>query len=139
MIEERYLIFEIGKERFAIALADAAEIMELPAVYPLPKAPFYYRGMINVHNRPVPLLDLALKRGNEPSEKCGEVLVIGGKNVNLALLVDRVVDIVAGAFPVEAATDGDCLAEKRLILADTEIKLIEPERLLQILELEMNG
>ncbi len=142
MNEERYLIFEIGKEKYAFALAGAAEIMELPTVYPLPKAPDYYRGIANVHNRPVPVLDLALmRRGNaSPSPGRGrEILVLGGKNTNLALLVDGVIDIVSGDFPVETDADGDFVAKKKLILTDTALRLIETEPLLEMLENEMNS
>ncbi len=140
MNEERYLIFEIGQEKYALAIGDAAELMELPTVYPIPKAPYYYLGMINVHNRPVPVIDLARKNGNASSEGgSGEILVLGGKNTNLALLVDRVIDIASGRFPVETETGGDCVAEKKLMLADAAIKLIEPELLLEILEKEMNS
>ncbi len=139
MNEDRYLIFEIEKEKYALALGEAVEIMELPTVYPLPKAPHYYRGMVNVHNRPVPVMDLALMRGNASPGEGREILVLNGKNTNLALLVDGVTDIASGDFCVESATDCDCVAEKRLMLADAAIKLIETESLLEILENEMNS
>ncbi len=139
MNEQRYLIFRIGGEEYALALAGAAELMELPTVYPLPKAPAYYLGVVNVHNRPVPVLDLALMRGSAPSGGRRDILAIGGKDVNLALLVDGSIDIASGDFPVEPATDGDCAAEKQLMLDAEAIKLIEPESLLDKLEKEMNN
>ncbi len=138
MNKERYLIFEIGKEKYAMVLGSAAEIMALPTVYPLAKAPHYYRGMINVHNRPVPVLDLAAMRGDVLSEG-REILVLGGKDTNLALLVERVIDIVTGDYPVEPATEHDCLANKKLKLTDEAMNLIETEKLLEVLEKEMNS
>lgn len=138
MKESRYLIFEAGKERYALALGDVIEIMDLPTVYPIPKAPYYYRGMINVHNRPVPVLDMQLKYGSESSEGAAQILVLGGKGANLALLVDRVSDIVSGDFQVEDADEGECGGGKKLVLADDVIKLIDPERLLEMLENELN-
>lgn len=133
----RYLIFEAVKERFALSLGDVVEIMDLPDVFPIPKAPHYFRGMANVHNRPVPILDLQLKLKNAPSEGAGQILVLGGKGANMALLVDRVVDIASGDFLVESSAEGEYGAEKKLVLADGVIKLIEPEKLLEILETEL--
>ncbi|HET6419422.1 MAG TPA: chemotaxis protein CheW [Geobacteraceae bacterium] len=139
MNEQRYLIFGIGGEKYALAFGCTAEIMELPTVYPLPKAPVYYLGIVNVHNRPVPVLDLALMRGSAPSGGRREILVIGGKDVNLALLADGAIDIASGDFPVEPVTDSDCTAEKQLMLDTAAIKLIEPESLLDKLEKDMNN
>lgn len=138
MNESRYLIFEVANGRYALALGDVIEIMDLPTVFPIPKVPSYYRGMINVHNRPVPVLDLQLKFWNKSSEGAGQILVLGGKGANLALLVDRVADIVSGDFQVEAADEGECGWRKKLVLADDVIKLIDPEKLLEMLEYELN-
>jgi len=139
MNESRYLIFEVAEERYALALDDVIEIMDLPTVYPIPKAPYYYRGMVNVHNRPVPVLDLQLKFRQKSTERSGQILVLGGKGANLALLVDRVADIAPGDFSVEAAKEVECRAEKKLVSADGVIKLIEPERLLEMLERELKS
>ncbi len=139
MSDGRFLIFEIGGGKYAMAISDVAEIMERPAVYPVPKAPPYYLGLIDVHNRPVPLVDLAMKNGNASSGTCGEVLVLGGKNVNVALLVDRVVDISAGVFGREIPADGKSSEAQKLMYGGAAVEVLDPESLVEMLEKEMNS
>jgi len=65
--ESRYLVFDVGGERYALILQDVEEIMELPEIHPLPRAPSYYSGVMNCHSMPVPILDLAVFLKKNPS------------------------------------------------------------------------
>jgi len=135
-VENRYLVFDVGGERYALNLQDVEEIMELPDIHPLPRAPSYYSGIMNCHSMPVPILDLAVflkKVSSPPGEK---ILVLNRKIANLALRVHAVKGIAAGIVTEETdIADVDSI-EKTLLVADGEAKLLVSERLLLRLEQE---
>jgi len=137
--ERRYLIFEIAGERHALLLENVAEIMDPPVFYPIPKAPLCYPGVINCHGRPTPVLDLAFLYYGKSAGGTGKVLVLDRKKANLALLVQSVVNIVFGPFPVVAAASNDGVDWKMLQVADGTARFVEPEELLETLEAEMNS
>ena len=139
MTDGRYLVFAVTDQKYALAVEDVAEIMNLPALYPLPKAPAYYRGLMNCHGRPIPVLDLATLYKRVPLDKGGKILVLEGKTVTLALLVQRVIGIVSGLHSAEQEDGGDYGVETSLSGDDGTIRLIEPEKLLERLEAEING
>jgi chemotaxis signal transduction protein len=134
--ENRYLVFDVGGERYTLNLQDVEEIMELPDIHPLPRAPSYYSGIMNCHSMPVPILDLAVflkKVSSPPGEK---ILVLNRKIANLALRVHAVKGIAAGIVTEETdIADVDSI-EKTLLVADGEAKLLVSERLLLRLEQE---
>lgn len=135
-VENRYLVFDVGGERYVLNLHDVEEIMELPDIHPLPRAPSYYSGIMNCHSMPVPILDLAVflkKVSSPPGEK---ILVLNRKIANLALRVHAVKGIAAGIVTEETdIADVDSI-EKTLLVADGEAKLLVSERLLLRLEQE---
>jgi purine-binding chemotaxis protein CheW len=134
--ESRFLIFEMGEERHALALQDVEEIMEPPQIYPLPKAPSYYSGIMNFHGTPTPVLDLAAFSKEIPAGPGNKILVLNRKKANLALVVHSVHGIASGAIVMEPGSDDTVKLEKTLVVADSKIKLLVTERLLKILEEE---
>ncbi len=138
MSDRRYLIFEIRGEKYALVLEDVEEIMDPPVIYPMPKAPYYYRGVMNCHGRPMPVLDLGSLYKGDASCGTGKILVLDRKAANLAFLVDRVIHIVSGHLVINPAPCCDCGIEKSLMVADDPAKLIVPEKLVETLEQEMN-
>ncbi len=134
----KFLIFEIQRELYAAALEHVAEIMDPPSLYPLPKVPLYYRGVMNCHGKPVPVVDLSLICKEIPSAGPGKLIVLNWKEANLALLVDNVANIITGDFTTDE-TSGDETAVKKIITTtDGAIKVIGPEKLLKLLEEEIN-
>jgi len=134
--ENRYLVFDMGGESYALNLKDVEEIMELPDIHPLPRAPSYYSGVMNCHSMPVPILDLSLflkKVLPLPGEK---ILVLNRKIANLALRVHAVKCIAAGIVTEETDIDSVDVIEKTILVADVETKLLVIERLLLLLEQE---
>lgn len=134
--ESRFLIFGMGDERYALALEDVEEIMEPPQVYPLPKAPPYYSGIMNCHGTPIPVLDVEAFYKKIPSSPGNKILVLDRKKANLALGVHSVHGIASGAIVLEPGSDNSEKLEKTLVMADGRMKLLVTERLLNILEEE---
>jgi chemotaxis signal transduction protein len=81
--------FRIGGMRLVAPFATASELVEMPNVYPLPRAPANLLGLVNLHGRIVPLFDLASLFETEhlPREK-RMVLVFGHGNDAAAIVID---------------------------------------------------
>ena len=105
--------FRIGAMRLLAPFATASELVEMPAVYPLPRMPANLLGLVNLHGRIVPLFDLAnlFETQHLPREK-RMVLVIGHGNDAAGIVIDglprRLVfrpehQIVTPALPAAAA------------------------------------
>lgn len=64
----QYLVFNLRGEMFAIPLLGVKEIIEYGGVTPIPTMPTFIRGVINLRGRVVPIIDLAARFGERPTE-----------------------------------------------------------------------
>ncbi len=62
-IMDRYLCFSLGAERFAIPLLQVREVIAPPATTPVPQAPAYCVGYMNLRGEIITVLDLRKKFG----------------------------------------------------------------------------
>lgn len=89
------VVFEVERQRYAIPLDDTAEIVRIPSINILPKAPQIIEGVINVRGRVVPVLDVRARfrhpaKAPEPTEHL--IVARAGPRV-VALRVDRVLEL----------------------------------------------
>lgn len=107
----RLLVFQLGAERFAVALESVDEVIDAPAVQPLPGARPAVRGIAAIHGAMVtvydarPLLDVG-----GGTDAAALLFTRGGRRI--ALGVDEVFDAIAvakgelRAAPHAGAADG---------------------------------
>jgi len=95
---QSYLSFRLGGELFALSVNRVIEILEVPKITKIPKAPDYMSGVINLRGSVLPLLDTRIKFGMTPIEfsvnTCIIVLEIEveGEIIQLGTLVDAVLE-----------------------------------------------
>jgi chemotaxis signal transduction protein len=135
----RILIAEAGGERIALSLMQVAEVRELTASFPLPLAPPFLGRAINANGRLMPVLDTGLFLGRGASSLPGRILVMSGDGVNLALQVDRVIDIVPGDTVAEAQPFAEEPFVALLVLSCGKVPLLSPGQLLKMLERSLAG
>lgn len=101
-----FLVFTLQGERYGLSLQDVLEVMDPSLPVPVPRAPGFIRGVINVHGNLVTVLDLArlLARGEAVAE--GKFLVLDRRIANLALWVDGVEGFVAEEVGTDSPADG---------------------------------
>lgn len=63
MSASQYLTFRIDKEVYGIDIAHAREVIEVSALTPMPKAPVWIRGVVNLRGSVLPVIDLRLRFG----------------------------------------------------------------------------
>ena len=89
------IAFRIGTQEFCIDIMSIREIRGWTPATPLPKAPGFVRGVINLRGTVLPIVDLAVRLGYMPSEPTARhaimVSQIGQQIVGL--LVEGVSDI----------------------------------------------
>jgi len=57
------VIFSLGEEEYAMPIEVVREITRLDNVRPIPQAPSFVRGLINLRGQAVPLVDLHIRFG----------------------------------------------------------------------------
>jgi chemotaxis signal transduction protein/ABC-type nitrate/sulfonate/bicarbonate transport system substrate-binding protein len=108
--EGKYLIFEVAAERYGIGILKMKEIIGLTPVTTMPNKPQWFRGIINLRDQIVPLLDLRAWFGDGLTEFHDRTPIIVVETAGLAksefigIVVDSVAEIVnISAKDVEAA------------------------------------
>lgn len=95
----QYVTFRLEQEIYALDVANAREIVELPPLTRMPNTPKWIRGVMNLRGAVVPVVDLKEKLGVGPTEATLEACVLVLEFVMddqlfvLGLLVDAVLEV----------------------------------------------
>ncbi len=98
--EGKYLVFSLGNERYGIGILDVKEIIGLMEIHELPHMPAFFKGVINLRDRVIPVMDLRLKFGLEEvaySERtCIIIVEVSGRRGSTltGIIVDSVSEVV---------------------------------------------
>jgi purine-binding chemotaxis protein CheW len=98
---QKYLSFCLGEEHYGVEILRVREIIGLIAITPLPQAPNYVRGVMNLRGRIIPVIDLRSKFGLKPTEATKETCIIvmeggdgtTGDAVVMGVIVDSVREV----------------------------------------------
>jgi purine-binding chemotaxis protein CheW len=127
-----YLAFRLGQDTYAVPIGEVREILKLPPVTEVPRAPTEVIGVVSVRGLLVTVVDLRQRlriTAGELTRKGRILLVNGAENEVLGLYVDEVLQVYRLAeAEIEAA--GSALGGK---LADYVVGIGRPEEALLIL------
>ncbi len=91
------IIFCLDNEFYGVDVLQVQEIVSYMAPCPIPNAPSYFKGVINLRDSIIPIIDLRVKLDfalvNENIEN-STIVVVSIKNKKYGLLVDSVSDVV---------------------------------------------
>ena len=129
------LVFVLGKEEYGVDILKVQEIRGYEKVTPIPSAPVYLKGVVNLRGIIVPVIDLRIKFGlAEPRyDSFTVVIILRVSGRVIGMVVDGVSDVVAlapsdvkpapqlgslvdGSFLAGLATQG----ERMVMLLDIE-------------------
>lgn len=97
---DSYLTFELGSEIFAVNVANVLQILELPNITKVPKAPEYMKGVVNLHGSVLPVVDTRIKFGLPEMEYTANTCIIvlsieiDDTQVNIGAIVDLVLKVL---------------------------------------------
>ncbi len=130
--EKQVVVFELDNQQYAIDIIQVYEMERLKEIVisPVPKAPEFVEGIINLRGEAVPVINLRKKLGIEQKEidKRTRIIIVKLENKVIGLLVDgvsEVVDITESSIslPPDEITDistryltGVAKVENRIIL-----------------------
>ncbi len=97
MVETIQLVsFELDKEEFASRIGDLREIIKIREIVPIPGAPAFIAGILNVRGQIVIVVDLekrfSLKRDHEATPQ--HIIIVEVENTVFGILVDEVTGVL---------------------------------------------
>lgn len=128
------MLFRLSGRRYAVDVEDISEISELLPEYPVPNAPLFMRGVVNIHGRVAAVLDLSLYWGGEPSQGGGNLLLLGAPGTSLAILVDSMEKMISPEDIVSRDAETN-----ELELSDGKVVLLSADSLLASLQSNLSG
>lgn len=99
-IEERevLVVFQLGKEKYAISIDKVKEVVKLPPIAPIPQSEDYILGVSNIRGNVIAITDLAKRLGldleNSIDLATAFVIVLKDAIVHAGMIVSRVPDTV---------------------------------------------
>lgn len=131
---ESVTVFTLGEQRFGLPLGSVERVLRAVAVTPLPNAPAVVRGVIDVHGRVIPVVDLHARFGLPAREIALEdrLLVVSTPTRKVVLLVEQ----VAGVVEIDA---GDIVAAEFVAPGTEHLRAVArlPDGILLIQDLDV--
>ena len=91
------LTFQLADQEYSLDIMSVREIRGWTRTTPLPHAPSYMKGVINLRGTVLPVMDLSHRLGLKPREHTNRnvIIVVSHEEIMTGLLVDAVSDIIA--------------------------------------------
>lgn len=127
------LTFKLSDQEYSLDIMSVREIRSWTRATPMPLAPNYMRGVINLRGTVLPVMDLAERLG---LPKCGQsernvIIVVKFEGSMTGLLVDAVSDIVALSEddmqqpPDTAMHEGPSVIKSLTLIDDRMIRVLD--------------
>ena len=131
---QSYMLFSTGGSRYAVDVDMVDEIAEMLPEYPIPHAPRFLRGVVNIHGKLAAVVDLSLYLGSGPEKNGRNLLLLRMAGSALAIVVEQMERLLLAdeILSIESAEGDSCGAA--LLFADGRADLLALEPLLQSLE-----
>lgn len=88
--------FRNNGEFFGIPISKVREILRVPEITAVPESPSFFRGIINLRGRIIPVIDMSRRLGREGAgaHRSNRILILDINGKAAGLLVDSVSEIV---------------------------------------------
>ncbi|MBF0540074.1 MAG: chemotaxis protein CheW [Nitrospirae bacterium] len=107
MEELSYLIFELQGIKYAIAGVLAVEVLWLPECRPVEEAPSYIAGLLNLHGKIIPVIDIHIRFGRTPKpyKVTDRIIIVEVTDTQIGLIVNDIIDVYDFAGIIEATPE----------------------------------
>ena len=98
--EGKYLFFTLDNQEYGIEIFSVKEVIRMMPVRSIPQTPPFLRGVINLRDKVIPIMDLRIKFGHQEAEygerSCIIILEIPGEDklFHIGIAVDSVSEVV---------------------------------------------
>ena len=97
-----FVLFQVGKDRYAICANDVVEVLPLVELKEVPSAPLPVAGLFIYRGNPTPVIDLTQCLSNQPARRCLSTRVLvtnyvleSGETRTLGLMAERANETMA--------------------------------------------
>lgn len=126
----KYLTFALGKELFGVPVLKVREIMRICPITPVPRAPKYIQGVINLRGKIVPVIDLRARLSMSEFHLQDRACIIVVQYINndaishlMGMIVDSVDEVVFfGPNHISGTPDFGTTLDTRFITGMAESK-----------------
>ena len=95
--EGKYLTFSLLGEEYGIEIRKVKEIIGMMVITTVPQTPQYFKGVINLRGKVIPVVDLRMKFGMEEMEYTDRTCIIVVElhtNIMMGIVVDSVSEVL---------------------------------------------
>ena len=102
--QSQLVTFQLGEELYGVDIMDVKEIVKVQSVRPIPNAPYYVEGIINLRSEIIPIINLhkrfhlqKLAKVNEDDleEDEGGFIILDIEGNKIGIIIDRVSRVVS--------------------------------------------
>jgi purine-binding chemotaxis protein CheW len=93
--------FQLGDELYGVDIMDVKEIVKTQVVRPIPNAPFYVEGIINLRGEVVPILNLhkrfyikKMAVSDSDIEDDGGFIILDIEGNKIGIIIDRIARVI---------------------------------------------
>jgi len=133
--------FNLGKEEFALNIADIQEIIKMQPFTPVPLTPEYVEGVMNIRGNIIPVINLRIKMNFTKREVNSRtrIIVVNFENRRVGLIVDNMNEVVGiepeklQPPPLESADESESKSFEALyILEERIISILDIQKILEL-------
>lgn len=98
--ERKYLTFQLAGEEYGIGILKIKEIIGMMPITPIPQAPDFVKGVVNLRGMVIPVIDLRLRFGMGNAEQNARTCIIVVEieadlgNIVIGVVVDAVSEVM---------------------------------------------
>ena len=91
-----YVSFRLGSRFFALSLKHVDRALRMVAVTPVPESPIWVAGVINLHGKVIPVLNLRQRLGLSARQSVVDdhMLIVEALGQTIGIMVDQVTEIL---------------------------------------------
>jgi purine-binding chemotaxis protein CheW len=113
------IVFRLGADEYGVDIAAVEEIIRVPSIAKVPKAPSYVEGVINLRGRVVPVIDLCKRLDLAPREVTSQsrIVIVDLGEQAVGMIVDDVSEVlqmsgrdIEPAPPITTTVESGCIA-----------------------------
>ncbi len=95
MAEEQLVVFRLGKEGYAVSIAQVKEIIQYKGATKIPNTLGYMEGIINLRGKVIPVIELAARFGMVvKGETDRRVVILETAGQEVGIVVDEVTEVI---------------------------------------------
>ena len=147
----KYLTFTLAEEEYGVGILKVKEIIGMMPITPVPKAPGFVKGVINLRGKVIPIVDLRLKFSMESTSYTDRtcIIVVEIEAASATVLIGIVVDTVSEVLNIKdddiedtpafgASLDADYILGMAKIEGRVKI-LLDIDKVLNAMEIQALG